>query len=228
MIDTKNFKADDILFTEPKKISVNGNEYQKIFFRNSLIFATDKILSSGVRFNKEQNMKVSSYSIPLRLNEELTQFMTSIIDKCTSHLRENYSEEIDRVNKYRMERVKFLEKQIERELTVDIPDEEHIKNCSALIDGAATSAQINICKCFDPYMNCLFAKINSYSRLFDVENRPINAKDIIDKKCYVKAAIEIESICIGDTSINLKVNVKEAYIKDYHSESDYRNELMFN
>jgi len=159
MIDPKKFEAEDVIFSNPQKLVVDGEEYKKIFLtmkgipnNKCLIFRTEKTLSSGARWNAVQR----TLSIPLPLTENLTTFIVSIIEKCKSHLREKYSDEINLVNKNgKIARDKRLELLIEsHDNAFRLGNEELINLSSSSIESKkeniTISAEENICKCFNP------------------------------------------------------------------------------
>lgn len=216
-----------MIFSVPEKGSVPDSkpkiEYQRISIssRNEdgtvgeLVIPTERLFSFGVSENISQETgKVTGYTFPLCLwnREEPTekekiwvQTFESIVANCIDYLLE-VKEEIDQENLTRetLEAIKggldplYWKKD-------KVQDKNGKMKTIKVTDQGPTL-----------YAKLIYSKKdnNFKSQLFDVNDQPLNALDLLGKYCYATAAIKVESIFIsGAGKIALQVKLYEAVVE---------------
>ena len=223
LIEVSNYDVNRIIFSEPINGAVPNSpvEYKRINLstRNEdgsvgdLILPTSKLFSFGVSENRDsKTQEVNGWTLPLCLwdrdgatqeQKDWTTTFDSIVDHCIDHLVENPNniEELFEVQASDFKKSKGGLNPLywKRE-----PATENGKKVMRIVPGTGPTL----------YPKLIFSRKNEkfVSQFFDPSDNPLHPLDLIGKRCYVNAAIKIESIFIG-AKICLQVKVYEAVIE---------------
>jgi hypothetical protein len=209
-----NYAISRMIFSDPQKGSIGDSKPPITFSRinistrnedgtiGDLIFPTEKCFSFGVceNTNPETN-KINGYVMPICLysrppdgpsdNERawVTTF-DAVVEKCKDHLLEN-RETIEQYELDRNDLKKLNPLYYKREK-------------GKIVEGTGPTL----------YAKLIISKKQErmVSMFFDFNGENINGMDLIGKYCFVRAAIKIESIFIGN-KISLQVKLYECEVK---------------
>lgn len=206
------YNTDRLVFSDPQTGNI-PNSVPAITFRRiniqtknpdgtigDLIIPTTKLFSFGVSENTNPDSgKVNGYVMPICLwnkdspTQEEKDWSTTfdkIVDKCKDHLIENK----DSLEMYDLERNDL------KKLNPLYWKREKGK----IVEGSGPTlyAKLIVSKKHDKIV----------SMFYDFEGNNVNPLDLLQKYCYAKSAIKIESIFIGN-KISLQVKLYECEVK---------------
>tara|TARA_A100001011_G_scaffold394642_2_gene487573 strand:- start:6542 stop:7474 length:933 start_codon:yes stop_codon:yes gene_type:complete len=221
----KGYDTKRIIFSDPisgvipdskpkiefKRINISSrNEDGSV---GELVFPTTRLFSFGVSENKSQETgRVNGYTFPLCLwhrdgasdeEKEWTSTFEKVVETCVDYLVKN-KEEIDQ---YDLSRADLLKGKgglnplyWKKEKFVN----EHGKSGMRVIPGTGPTL----------YTKLIYSKKHDkfLSQFFDQNGDTVDPLQLMNKYCYTKAAIKIESIFIGN-KISLQVKLYEAVIE---------------
>lgn len=216
-----NYDTSRMVFSDPEVGVVPGNgpkmEYKRVPIKTKnpdgtvgeLVLKTERIFSFGVGENLGQDGKQNGYSIPLCLwdrtnptkaEKDWTDTYNNIVEKCKEYLVEN-REEIDKPDLDMAELKKFgiLFKSKEK-----VIDEKTGKQVTREKKDAGPTL----------YAKLIFSKKQNkiLTQFYNMKNEPIDPIEMLQKWCYVTAAIKIESIYIG-VKCSLQVKAYELVVE---------------
>jgi len=232
----ENIKLENITFSKPIKGNIGSVSTQRILigYKNpdgtegELVIPTERVFSYGVGENFSMDIlppdvdssvkpPVVGYSLPLILwsqntpttkAKEWTDTYDRIIERCIDHLLQEKNE----IGQYELER-KELTKQKgglnnlywKRE---EIKDEKGRVTGRKVVDGTGPTL----------YAKMMYSKNTGkfMSSLYNLDGFKLNPMDYVQKRCYVTAAVKIESIFIGK-NMSLQVKIYEANIEPIDS-----------
>ena len=208
-----NYNIDDMIFSESQEIGIPDSDmsFKRINIQTKypdgtvgpLVLGTSRLFSFGVsEETSRETGKVSGYKMPLccwsrdaATTEELafTDMIERIGEKCTEYVLEHK----DEIEKYDMERSDLK------------------KICSALYWKTEKGKRIS------GQGPTLYAKLVHYKKddkfgttFFNPANgAEIEARDLIGKRCDVKAAIKIDNIYVG-RDVRLQIKILEAAVEE--------------
>ena len=201
------FKKEDVLFDS---LPYNSQfDYERIKIETAygsdrtgpLRVETPFLFSFGVKEQLEKTTKKpTGYSIPVCLwgkeNEptdeerQFHNFIRDIYDLCYKKLKNKYGEKTVDKMKFPI----YL-----NEVESDCIDETSIIKLSPVLYAKL----------------CYSEKVKKFSTLFDSKSDGYNTSplDYIEKYCYVKMILQIESIYISAKTISVQIRAKEVYFK---------------
>ena len=223
LIEVSNYDVNRIIFSEPIKGAVPDSpiEYKRINLstRNEdgtvgdVILPTSRLFSFGVSENRDsKTQEVNGWTLPLCLwdrdgasqeQKDWTTTFDAIVEHCIEHLVENPNDiqELFGVEASDFKKTKGGLNPLywKRE-----PATENGKKVMRVVPGTGPTL----------YPKLIYSRKNEkfVSQFFDKSDNPLHPLDLIGKRCYVNAAIKIESIFIG-ARICLQVKVYEAVIE---------------
>ena len=208
-----NYSVSRMVFSEPQKGSIGESKPPITFSRinistrnedgtiGDLIFPTiEKCFSFGVCENKNPDTdKVNGYVMPICLfsrdgptdNERAwVDTFNNVVEKCKTHLIDNK----EAIEKYELE-PSDLKK---------LNPLYYKRDKGKIVEGSGPTlyAKLIISKKQDRMV----------TMFFDFNGENINGMELIGKYCFVRAAIKIESIFIGN-KISLQVKLYECEVK---------------
>lgn len=206
------YDTSRMIFSEPQIGNIPDSKPQISFKRiniatrnedgtqGELILPTEQLFSFGVGKNVNKDTgKTDGYSMPICLwsrdgptaaERAWTDTFDNIVEKCKDYLIDNREE----INQYDLER-NDLKK---------LNPLYYKREKGKIVDGTGPTL----------YSKIIVSKKHNkiVTLFFDLENEPLNAMDLLDKYCFVRAAIKIESIFIGN-KISLQVKLYECVVR---------------
>jgi hypothetical protein len=179
-----------------------------------LVIPTERLYSFGVSENTSQETgKVTGYTFPLcmwnkdevtRAERAWTETFNEIVECVMDHLIENREEiEMFELSRSDLNKSKgglnplYWKKE-------KIKDEKSGKTVLRRVAGRGPTL----------YAKLIYSKKNDkfLSQFFNLNDEPLEARDLMGKHCYTNAAVKIESIFIG-AKISLQVKLYEAVVE---------------
>ena len=215
-----------MIFSEPMLGEIPDSkpkiEFKRIniFTRNEdgtegeLIIPTERLYSFGISENTSQETgKITGYTFPLYLwscdgatKEEMTWTDTfnSIVECCIDHLIDN-REELDRFELERNDLTKSkggLNPLYWK--TEKVVDKKSGKTILRRVPGRGPTL----------YVKLVFSKKQDkfLTQFYDLDGESVEADTLMDKHCYAKSAVKIESIFVG-SRISLQIKLYEAMVE---------------
>lgn len=214
LVSAIDFDTSKLIFSEPIQGSIPDSKpainYSRINISTKyddgttgdLVFCTEECYSFGLNENLNQETgKINGFVLPIVLHNKngptenelaFVNTFNNIVEKCKDYLLENK----DDLNQYDLER-NDLKK---------LNPLYYKKDKGKIVEGASPVL----------YGKLIVSKKNGDKIISDFFDRdsgePINALDLLGKHCYVRAAIKIESIFIGN-KISLQVKLYECEVK---------------
>ena len=225
-----------MVFLEPRSSTFTIGEKTLTYYRvyintrnqggnSNLILATPEVFSFGLASNKDEDaQKQEKYSLCLCLRnkneptpeqEEFVKTLKKIIDKCIEHFMQ-IRKTVKKLDTTEPELRKVKEGISPLCFTVD--DDGQIKNGPTLYAKLITK---NPDKSKDQTTPQIISKFYDANDV-DVSGKErvlANPLDLLNKKCYVRAALKIESIFIG-AKIRIQVKLHEALVSVISSEPE--------
>lgn len=211
------YNVNNMIFSEPQTGSIPGSKPAIVFKRvlistknpngtiGSLIFETEKCFSFGVSENRSPDSdKLNGYVLPICLytkggatdkEKEWVNTINNVVERCKKHLIDNK----DELEKWDLEMTDLKKlnpiywKQEKGKIVEDA--------------GPTLYGKLIISKKNDNKIMTIFHDGGENG-----EPQDINPLDLIGKYCYVRAAIKVESIFIGN-KISLQLKVYEVSAK---------------
>ena len=218
------YDIENIIFSEPVPGCIPDSVPKIEFFRinlatknpdgtiGDLIFGTEKLYSFGVSENKSLDSgKISGYVMPLCLwsrdgptaaEKSFTDIFTAIVDKCKEHLVEN-REEIEKFDLELNDLKKFNPLYYKKEKVVD---SKTGKTVLKAVEGQGPTL----------YAKLIYSKKNNNfttSFFSPKDGSEVDPLSLLNKHCFTRAAIKIESIFVGQR-LSLQVKVYEAEVEE--------------
>lgn len=178
-----------------------------------LVFPTTRLFSFGVSENRSQETgKVNGYTFPLCLwqrdgaseeEKEWTDTFDRVVDTCVDWLVSN-KEEIDQFDLSKSDLIKAKGGLNPLYWKKEKYTAENGKSSMRVVPGTGPTL----------YTKLIYSKKHDkfLSQFFDQNGEPTDPLTLMNKYCYTKAAIKIESIFIGN-KISLQVKLYEAVIE---------------
>lgn len=217
-MELENFKADNIVFGEPKLCKFTGGSYHRIPIQyiddkgktDELCIATAQLTSFGiqeVRDYKDKNKEgpIEGYSLPLVIDDEQThRVIEEISQKCRDHLKcPDVKRALKKWDLSPDAMTPFFRKRDEYGNFEDTPPKIYPK---------------------------LFTKFNTHppeisSQFFDCndDTNPINPSDLINVRCKMVVALIFKDIYVG-AKPSMQVKVADAIV--YERISNVRRRLV--
>lgn len=209
LTSASGYNTDRMVFSEPQKGSIPNTipaiNFQRILIstknpdgtQGELILPTSRLFSFGVSENKNpETGKVNGYVLPLCLHNRdgatkeeraWSETFDNIVDKCKEFLVDNR----DDIEQYELELTDLRK----------FNPLYYKKERGKIVEGTGPTL----------YSKLIVSKKHNkiVTMFFDKNNKPIDALDLLGKYCYVRGAVKIESIFIGN-KISLQVKLYEA------------------
>jgi hypothetical protein len=213
LVSALNYDTSKMIFSDPIQGSIPDSKpainYSRINISTKyddgtigdLLFSTEECYCFGVSENMNQETgKVNGFVMPIVLfdkngptdnQKEFVNTFNNIVERCKDYLIENKEE----LGQYDLERndLKKLNPLYYKKEKGKVVD-----GTSPVLYGKLIVSKKN----GDKIITCIFNKDSGES---------INALDLLGKHCYVKAAIKIESIFIGN-KISIQIKLYECQV----------------
>ena len=220
LINLNYFEPRNLIFSEPIKVDLPQgmsayriNLYTKYADNTvgAVVLPTSRLFSYGL----QEDMSGKGYTLPMCLwdskygtpTSEEQNFMNvfdEICNSCIDHLlRVKFDIDLCDLTKEDLTKEKggLNPMYFKREI---ITDETTGKRKLQKVDGMSPTL----------YVKMMYSKKTDtfVSKIYDVEDNEINPKEMLNKYCFVKAAIKIESIFIGQKP-SLQIKIYEAVVE---------------